>query len=359
MRRIRKDQAVMLVGFTIVAVWLLTGLEVEEPKPKAAEPIPRTEPLMLKTAELPPKPDPEMELDIQIPKPAEITVLPGPVDIPTPPVQPPVRQRFLQQAIIEGPNEGLAGNLVEFNGTNSKGDWFIWICMPPTQGFRPVTLRGGQDCGIIGTKAYFSDLTPGTYQICLVAGAAEGGDVAYHTFVNKKGDSPDPDPDPDPPPPPPPTPTDKLWGVVVEESEKRTAAQNLIIENPEFRAILNGGIRIIDTDNISNPSSKEWIALANALPCLFLAETDGKILWRGPLPATVNDAIALATKYRAFKPVQTLNKQSSNIDTGSWRAAEPVRVYSEPVRVYTLPSVIYSRGVGCPTPECSSSIPGW
>lgn len=373
----------MLAGFALVAIWLFTGYGTSNPEPVIPQPdAGAAEPTPIVEEKPEPAESPEPTQLAQIDK----SILPGPVAVPEPETKQvqqapmvPVRQRFLQQAVIKGPNEGLAGNLVEFDGTESKGDWFIWICMPPTQGFRPVTLRGGQDCGIIGTKAYFSDLTPGTYQICLVAGAAEGGDVAYHTFVNKKGDSPDPPDPPDPPPPPPPTPTDKLWGVIIEKSEKRTAAQNLVIENSEFRAILNGGLRVIDTDNTSNPSAKAWIDRAESIPWLFLSTGEGKILWKGPLPATVNEAISIATKYRKFEPKLVpipakktpapAKQQTSSVDTGGWRAVreEPVRVYTAPVRVYSepvyvSPPVIYNSGGACTSPACPTPTyvtPGW
>ena len=362
MQRIRKDQAVMLTGFALVAIWLFTGYEISNPEPVIPQPdAGAVEPTPIVEEKPEPTESPEPIQLAQIDK----SILPGPVAVSEPETKRapmvPVRQRFLQQAVIKGPNEGLAGNLVEFDGSESKGDWFIWICMPPTQGFRPVILRGGQDCGVIGTKAYFSDLTPGTYQICLVAGAAEGGDVAYHTFVNKK-------PGPDPPPPPP---TDKLWGIIIEKSEKRTAAQNLVIENSEFRAILNGGFRVIDTDNIYNPSAKSWIERTESIPWLFLSTDEGKILWKGPLPATVNEAISIATKYRKFEPKLVpipvkktpapAKQQTSSVNTGGWRTVrvEPVRTYTAPVRVYNelvyeSPPVIYNSDGTCTSLPCNA-----
>ncbi len=97
-------------------------------------------------------------------------------------------------------------------------------------------------------------------------------------------------------PTPDPTPTPAVSALVVENQEDRTAAQGIILGSQRVRAAFPGGFRIEDK-NLPNPPAdvKARIerAIPRGLPYIYLLDKDGKVVYEGGLPATIDELLKL------------------------------------------------------------------
>lgn len=128
----------------------------------------------------------------------------------------------------------------------------------------------------------------------------KGQDIEVATYRVIRQDGPDPDPEPDPDPDPDPDPPCELWGIVVEESGRRTAQEAIVLADPGVRGLFaDKRFRVIDRDEAS-AALKSYADRAKGmdLPALFLVSAAGKVHFEGPLPSTAAAAKALILKYK-------------------------------------------------------------
>lgn len=169
--------------------------------------------------------------------------------------------------------------------------------------FTVPLLLGSKDAPNLAFVERVNDRT----QLRVVYARPDGslGFVVY-SIARQDGPGPDPKPDPrpdpkpDPKPDPLPVPT-VLWGIVVEETAKRTAEQAVVMASPKTRAVFDAGnFRPVDKDLVVSPDLKPYVERAGkqALPVLFVVDDKGKVYFEGPLPATVADLETLVAKLR-------------------------------------------------------------
>lgn len=99
-------------------------------------------------------------------------------------------------AVVSGPKEALAGDLVILDASASKGGAFKWLLVNSTKTFLPVDNN---------TKVVFASNQPGEYVFILVVAAKNSEAVEIKTAEHKvllKGGDPGPNPNPNPNPNP-------------------------------------------------------------------------------------------------------------------------------------------------------------
>ena len=146
----------------------------------------------------------------------------------------------------------------------------------------------------------------------------KAGTIAELTYTLTRGDEPepgpDPQPDPEPEPEPQPVPTDRLWGIIVEESLDRTPEQAVVYVSPKVRELFEWKrFRVIDVTGPVGNDMEPWRQRAlrascptgtcpitakpgAALPMLFLVDSASKIYYEGPPPGTVDLMVSLVEK---------------------------------------------------------------
>lgn len=147
---------------------------------------------------------------------------------------------------------------------------------------------------------FFSASKAGTYLVGVYLPTATGGVSKVETEI-QVGDAPNP-PNPGPDPVPTPGPQ-KLWVVLIEDSQQRTPAswevqEVLRLYGEKQQA---GRWRRVDVRQETVPAGytqylKEFRA-AGGNAKLFFVGLDGKRLYAGPLPATPAEAEALTKKH--------------------------------------------------------------
>ncbi len=105
--------------------------------------------------------------------------------------------------------------------------------------------------------------------------------------------------DVDPPPfPPTPVPTPgKRTITIIEESQDRTVEQAKVMTSPKLRSYLSGKghqFKILDVSQIVPPDN---VPPQNSLPRIVIDDGSGKLLFRGPMPATDDAVITLIQKH--------------------------------------------------------------
>jgi hypothetical protein len=207
-------------------------------------------------------------------------------------------------AKITAPEKAPVGFPVLLQTEGSVGKAMKWIAFPsdPSVVFLPVVTEDGQRVGL------FMSPKPGTFYFALVATSDDKIAVAKHELIIEGPQpSPDPNPQPDPTPNPiPPVPVGKLWTVIVEESGQLTPAQGRIAASKSVADwIQSHGHHkawVIDKDvlneNDQTPASlREYIARSKSLPYLFLVSETGTIVHEGPLPESETAVLELLKKY--------------------------------------------------------------
>lgn len=215
------------------------------------------------------------------------------------------------KAVITGPKEADAGDLVILDATQSQGESFAWAIIPPTKVFLPVD--SGQRC-------VFASGQPGTWQFALVAAGknANGGasvdvtlwsvTITGPTPIPPGPDPPGPSPDPTPGPGPS-VPGPKELIILRESSEVDPDVATLLLKlrtDPAMQAALkanNHRLTILDPDQRGSDGNVERVinrlrttTNAPSLPCLYVvagSALGGRILAQGPLPSTVDEVLAI------------------------------------------------------------------
>lgn len=101
-------------------------------------------------------------------------------------------------AVITGPDESCAGDMVKLSSAGSIGLAFGWAVFPPEYESSFFTMDNGQ-------TAIFASSKPGSVTFLFIAASGSRMSIATHTLKN--GDAPEPGPGPGPGPNPP-TPDD-------------------------------------------------------------------------------------------------------------------------------------------------------
>jgi hypothetical protein len=164
---------------------------------------------------------------------------------------------------------------------------------------------------------------PGTYRVLLTATDWTAQTISRTRFTfSVKGEGPTPPtppgpgPGPNPPVPPGPTPGVGMKVLVTYESAdtpKLTAAQWGGLQSATFRALLNSKCdqgpdgktrewRVWDKDTDASAAGGAWPALMKEAsgatqPAIVIADGKGVVRYKGPLPATLAEMVALVNKY--------------------------------------------------------------
>lgn len=193
---------------------------------------------------------------------------------------------------IIGPSEVEAGNLVVLRAEAPGA--CVWASVPPVDFLtfddqKTLVFASPKEQSIVFVLASVTD---------------SGPVLVTHTLHNGPAPEPDPDPDPDPEPLPP----SELWAFVIEESANRTPEQAIVIASPEIRSMFSEGcFRVVDplVDGAQVPVSADVKPYAERAvlqkekwPMLFLVDTDGKVRYEGPLPATVEEMKTLVETHK-------------------------------------------------------------
>jgi len=138
---------------------------------------------------------------------------------------------------------------------------------------------------------------PGTYTVRCVLVHFENKRLAQEKLEVVIG-TPDPDPDPIPPPPPEPG---KRWIIIIEESSERTPqfASMLVDAQNVWRGYVKSSghqFRLWDKDVVPRDGAS-WRDKAQGVPTLFIADTDGRILYQGDPPTSSAQMLALIKEY--------------------------------------------------------------
>jgi hypothetical protein len=162
-----------------------------------------------------------------------------------------------------------------------------------------------------GTFAFrFLSDTPGRYKLGFYA-AGPKGELSQPTFsvVVVQGQKPDPKPDPGPDPKPDPTPPGptKLFVVIVEASGQAVAQRGQMLSDPALtKRFTEKGHhwRVVDQHvlgvNGQTPADvAPYIAEAKTktLPQVFLVTPQGRAVFKGDLPRTAAELLALIERH--------------------------------------------------------------
>lgn len=157
--------------------------------------------------------------------------------------------------------------------------WFV----PENPGL--VVMEYGKHGGKI-TDITVIGLQPGTYRIKAI-GALNGklSPVAVCTVTVPGAPTP-----PTPGPGPTPTPTaSKLWIVTLDDATKRTPGAMTVLGAESFWASLSAKGDKFSKLDITDPKAQAFSKYSSTTPAMVVMnQTDGTVLWSGPLPATVD-----------------------------------------------------------------------
>jgi len=164
---------------------------------------------------------------------------PGVVSTTVPPAAVPPAADLAAMAVIDGPTESVAGQLVVFDAASSTGTGYDWLVSAD------VNTDGLWQVFEDGRYLAFASPIPGKYRIVLSVAVEGQSNVVELTFQNGE---------PGPPPDPPPFPPGQKWQVVIvyesAQLDNYSPEQQSIIKSLTFREqvtaaghkILSGGI---------------------------------------------------------------------------------------------------------------------
>ena len=168
----------------------------------------------------------------------------------------------------------------------------IWLKVP-AKAFHTVRISCHPEPKVMQDGYSLKDNRP---FVLLQVGAqgSFGLSVAYYDgemhmtkyVVNTGGDI---DPRPFPKPPPTPVPG-KRTVIILEQAEDRTPAQAAVMTSTKLRSYLESKghqFRVQDVDQLAQTDN----APRSPLPRLIIEDGDGKLLFQGPFPATVDGVI--------------------------------------------------------------------
>ena len=236
---------------------------------------------------------------------AQETVVEVPTAVPTVPKSEPLPKA---DVTVEGPQRVVPGRLAAFTlkGLPSQYvaafDWVVFNSPDDAVILDMADRRSGAPVLIFQTD------TPGRYVIIADVNVEPLSDckLLVHEFtVGEVGPSP-------PPPPPPPPPAKELFGVVVEESSDRLQERDgekvnfgLVIRSERVSELFKTG-RFIVVDKDGEQVPDDWgpyldraVKDKRQLPWLYLVNEKGEVLYDGPLPHEVSDAV---DKIKEFAP---------------------------------------------------------
>lgn len=182
-----------------------------------------------------------------------------------------------------------------------------------------IGVRFDEPAGAEPREYSFPDAKGKVYVVLARPG---GGIVTVRAFVNGEGDGPPkvagavnveieadrrkPKPNPTPPDPPPVTGKAAAF-VIVEETADAAGNRAAFLSDPALSAVIKAqGLKYqtFDQDAAKDrffpPALKGYAdkAKGKKLPCLFVTDAAGKLLFEGDLPATGAELAALLAKYK-------------------------------------------------------------
>ncbi len=210
------------------------------------------------------------------------------------------------QAIISGPTETAAGELVILDAGESTGVGYDWRVEPEALADGRWQLY--EDKRVL----VFASPVPGRYTFILSVAQDNQSSVAVLHVVNGEAPTPNPFPDPNPTPEPPdPLPEPgKRWVMIFEERNpnqngRTRAVGNLIKDQKMRKYLIDKGHEFQIVDQTNPPAAfKPYLDLIVkaeiVLPALLiggLGDSGGKVFWKGPLPATAEELLELLRKW--------------------------------------------------------------
>lgn len=187
---------------------------------------------------------------------------------------------------IDAPECVDTGELVIVSATVTGNT--AWTLIPQRafmrgEGGKQIAFSSGKNAGpIVVILATVNGDMPRLYQRTIQVGKAE------------------PPTPPTPPPNPPLPPNAKAaWAVVIRESGEQTPDQAKIFYSDQLRTILPHPLQVVDKD-VAQGAFAPFAALARSggkLPWLVLTAEDGTIVWQGPLPATLDETVAILKQH--------------------------------------------------------------
>ncbi len=210
------------------------------------------------------------------------------------------------QAVISGPTETAAGELVILDAGDSSGEGYDWRVEPESLADGRWQLY--EDKRVL----VFASPVPGRYTFILSVAQDNQSSVAVLHVVNGEAPTPNPFPEPNPTPEPPdPLPKPgKRWVMIFEERNPnqngRTRVVGDLIKDQKMRKyLIDKGHEFQVVDQTNPPAAfKPYLDLIVKaeifLPALLiggLGDSDGKVFWKGPLPATAEELLELLRKW--------------------------------------------------------------
>lgn len=202
--------------------------------------------------------------------------------------------------LIEAPEKVEPYRLIEFK---AAGDWesVLWEIEPEDR----VDVRIGEN----GKSGIFV-APPGVYKLRAWATnfTQKKQTQAKHSItIGDPPPPPKPEPKPEPKPDPKPKPT-TLWGIIIEETAKRTSAHASVILSPKVESLFEPAGRFLVLDAWRDDGARRDLGAASAYakraddlkvkPALFIVDPDGTVYYEGRLPETVGEVEALVAKIR-------------------------------------------------------------
>lgn len=202
-----------------------------------------------------------------------------------------------------------------------EGKSWLWQVIGPGSTFQRVVTQEPAKI------ACFEVSGEGRYLVMLTVWDGENFRQAQEYVEIGEVPQPEPDPDPGPSPNPTPEPVEDLWGLIIEESSERTAAQAAVITSVRVRSQLKPGRWNVADKDVKNsrgtqmPNLVPWIERAKrrGLPTLFLHDGKGRALYEGDIPATVDDTIELLKKYQKSPAVSPATQRTLQMTRRGWR----------------------------------------
>lgn len=160
-------------------------------------------------------------------------------------IRPTAKSIVVKKMRIVGPNEVMAGDLVELNADVPDDAGLDWAISPPEASSRFYVDTNKR-------TAVFASRTKGVYIFALAVATNGEAHCLIHVLQNGVGPGPEPDPDPDPEPDPDPDPTPepgKRFVLVVSETGERTAEQaSTLMGLRDYLQTKKHDFRFIDPD---------------------------------------------------------------------------------------------------------------
>ncbi len=202
-----------------------------------------------------------------------------------------VAQAQQPKAVITGPRESAAGDLVVLDASESVGTSRLWLLAvaPVPKSFLPVDS---------GLRCVFATGTPGKYVFVLVVAGtnANGGaaaEMATHELVIGGGT---PQPNPIDPPDPPPI-GQVSRAVIVEETAERTPEQAAVLTSPLLQTLRKSGKLIVLDKDAKDSQGQPALELsqydAQPLPRVLGLDSAGVRSAAAELPGTVDELLKL------------------------------------------------------------------